>query len=214
MKFDLHLHTRYSEDSELKPEKIVERAMEEGLDGIAVTDHNTMSGYRKVKEIGGKLKVIGGEEIKTTEGEIIGLFLNKEIKPGSPEKVISDIKEQDGIVIIPHPFDRLRGSRFKNPENIKEWVDGVEVLNSRVIFESDNEKARKFADENNLIKTAGSDAHTSGEIGSSWIETDAERMEELKKKIKSGEIEIRGSRSSPYVHLSTFFLNVKNLVLR
>ena len=97
MKYDLHIHSKYSSDGVLDPEKIVKIAIKRGLNGVAITDHNTIIGGLKAKNYETEdFKVIVGSEISTERGEIIGLFLKEEIKPGNVQEVISEIKEQNG----------------------------------------------------------------------------------------------------------------------
>ncbi len=198
MKYDLHIHSKYSPDGFLIPEKIVKIAKKKGLDGFAITDHNTIKGGIKAKEYETMdLRVIVGSEIKTERGEIIGLFLSKEIKSGDFEGVISEIKDQDGIVIIPHPFDELRHSAFHPTENDLKFIDAVEVFNSRCVSQRYNKKARNFAKENGLAITAGSDGHFANEIGKGGIITEED---DLKKAIIKNNIEVFGRRSSLVNH--------------
>ena len=109
MKYDLHTHTKYSSDGILEPEKIVEIARRKGLSGIAITDHNTIKGSLKAKKYEtDDFQVICGSEISTERGEVIGLFLSDEIQSESFLDVVDEIKEQDGVVVLPHPFDRYK----------------------------------------------------------------------------------------------------------
>src|SRR5690242_1136983 len=110
MKIDLHLHTRASRDCLVDPGRVLNQARRWGLDGVAVTDHNTTASWAALAGLGtGDLIAIRGEEIFTTEGEVIGLFLEREIARGlSPLATGRAIREQGGVVIVPHPFDRLR----------------------------------------------------------------------------------------------------------
>ena len=166
------MHTRYSYDSLIDPERLVNRCIQVGLNCIAVTDHNSLAGARAVKEIA-PFKVILGEEIKTFAGEIIGLFLTEEIPPGlSPEETIRRIKEQGGIVSLPHPFDRMGRSPLASNyiRDLLPYIDIIEGFNARTILQKDNNHARDFAVEENLLVTSVSDAHTLGELGRSYTE--------------------------------------------
>jgi|Deesub1362A_J573_1020465.scaffolds.fasta_scaffold02315_3 hypothetical protein len=196
MRIDLHVHTKYSKCSLMKPEKIVKIAIKKGLDGFAITDHNTMKGILKIKV--DEITIIPGEEIKTELGEVIGLFLQEEIKPRSFEEVLEKIREQDGLAVIPHPFDRFR--RFKDKEKFKA-VDAIEAFNSRVTFFSDNLKAKEFAWKNRVPMTAGSDAHFYWEIGKAYIEV--EDLENLKKEILERKIKIFCKKSNILNHALT-----------
>ena len=106
MQYDLHIHSKYSSDGVLEPEEIINAAKKKGLDGIAVTDHNTIKGGLETKRFETKdFEVIIGSEIMTERGEITGLFLSQEITSKDVQGVFSEIKGQGGIVVIPHPFD-------------------------------------------------------------------------------------------------------------
>lgn len=171
MKYDLHTHTRYSSGcGAIEPEHLVKTAISRGLDGIAVTDHNTIKGAIAAKKFEtGDFKVIIGCEITTTDGELIGLFLQDEIKSKTSAEVIEEIHDQDGIVVVPHPFDRFRSSRFNNIDGFIKQVDAIEVFNSRCISNKSNDLARDFVTEcggkYNIAMTGGSDAHYLNEVG-------------------------------------------------
>ena len=170
MKYDLHIHSKYSLDSVLEPSEIVRIAKEKGLNGVAITDHNTIKGGIEAKEYETKdFKVIVGSEIMTERGEIIGLFLKDEIYSRDSNEVILEIRRQGGIVVIPHPFDRLRKSAFILTEMYAEFVDCIEGYNSLCVFKNDNEDAVAFAMKYSLTIVAGSDAHFRSEIGNAGI---------------------------------------------
>ncbi|MBU0636086.1 PHP domain-containing protein [Candidatus Micrarchaeota archaeon] len=207
MKADLHVHSKYSKDALTSPRSFVKSAQKKGLQAIALTDHNTIKGWKPVLEAarGSSVQVILGAEIKVlenqkTSGEILGLFLNEAIASGPVEMVLDAIKQQGGIAIIAHPFDGVRHS-FKNLETIAKKVDAIEVLNARVFSEKANQKALAFAQKNELVGTAGSDAHTPIEIGRAFVESPAANLEELQKNIRKGKIVVKGKRSSVWVHV-------------
>jgi len=198
MKYDLHIHSRYSSDGVLEPEKIAKTAVKRGLDGIAITDHNTIKGGLKAKKYETEdFTVIVGSEISTERGEIIGLFLEEEVKSKDVQEVVSGIKEQNGIVIIPHPFDKLRHSAFHLTEEDVEFIDCIEGFNSRCVHQKHNEKAVDFAMNHNLTITAGSDAHFAWEIGNAFILAESSGEEELRRKILRKEINFKGNLSNP-----------------
>ncbi|NIA11171.1 MAG: PHP domain-containing protein [Nitrospiraceae bacterium] len=161
--FDLHVHTKYSFDSILKPEKLVKVAKRNGLCGLAITDHGTIQGGLSARNYNtNDLIIITGAEIRTDVGDIIGLFLNQEIRSIEIESVIDEIHDQDGLVILPHPFRGHDMNKF-NKELLTK-IDAVEVYNGRTNMK-ENILAQKFAETNGLPAVAGSDAHFAGEIG-------------------------------------------------
>jgi predicted metal-dependent phosphoesterase TrpH len=173
MKIDLHIHSKYSGDSRMEPADILKTAEKAGLDGIAITDHNTIKGGLEAGKIKSDIEVIVGSEIRTDRGEVIGYFLNTEIEKRELFEVIDAIKEQGGTVCIPHPFDLFRIYKLKPEEDVLKSVDCIEVLNSRCILGASNKKARILAEEHGLGMTAGSDAHTPSEIGTSGVVVDS-----------------------------------------
>lgn len=175
MKYDLHIHSKYSIDGCIEPKAIVKTAFKMGLSGVAVTDHNTIQGGLESKKYEtDDLKVIIGSEIETNRGEIIGLFLSEEIKSNIFADVVQEIKDQNGLVIIPHPFDNIRGTGIKPTTADIPLVDCVEVYNSRCLLERYNRKASAFALSNNLKISAGSDSHFAREIGMAGIVVNSE----------------------------------------
>jgi hypothetical protein len=133
-----------------------------GLERIAITDHGTIRGSIKAKEIAKNfnIEVVIGSEIKTDWGDIIGLYLNDEIKEVEWEKVISDIRSQGGISVLPHPY---RGRRVKL-DYLAKKVDFIEIWNSRSSYE-ENKKAQLLANSLRKKILCGSDAHCLPEIG-------------------------------------------------
>jgi hypothetical protein len=148
---DFHNHTYYSPDSILSPRQFVREARRRGLTTGAITDHNTIRGALAVREAA-DFPVIIGEEVRSADGEILGLFLSKEVPRYLPaSETIARIKHQGGIVGIPHPFDSLRSAL---PEDVMlaliDQIDFIEALNARMVFSAHNDKARKFAKERGL----------------------------------------------------------------
>ncbi|MEM5812558.1 MAG: PHP-associated domain-containing protein [Candidatus Aenigmatarchaeota archaeon] len=207
MKLDLHLHTWYSEDSINPPWLVMKVLRKRGLDGVAVTDHNTTRGWKPMIECSKKagLNLVLGEEIKVYEegflvGEVLGLFLNEEVKKGSPEEVIDRIREQDGIVVISHPFDRHKG--FRNIESFAGKIDAIEAFNSRVFLRQANERAIMFAAMEKTGITGGSDAHIPIEAGLGYTMAECNDTEDFRKALKRGETLFCGKMVSPVVRLS------------
>jgi predicted metal-dependent phosphoesterase TrpH len=170
MKYDLHIHSRYSADGVLDPSAIVDIARKNGLSGIAITDHNTISGALAAKKYETEdLQVIIGAEITTEKGEITGLFLSREITSRKAEAVIYEIKSQGGLVVIPHPFDDMRHAAFHPSDKDSRFIDALEVFNARCVFLEYNRRAWEFARRHRLPALAGSDAHFANEIGNAGI---------------------------------------------
>jgi hypothetical protein len=182
----------YSKDCRLTIPDILKTAKAVGLDGIAITDHDTIKGAIEAEKIAEDIEIVKGAEIKTDRGEIIGYFLQDEIDAREFWEVVDEIKSQGGMVCVPHPFDYFRINRLRFDEEILKAVDAVEVRNSRCIFESFNVKAVQLAEEKDLKKTAGSDAHSLGEIGSSGVVV--ESLEDIRK----GEVKVFGDRTPPF----------------
>jgi predicted metal-dependent phosphoesterase TrpH len=212
LKADLHVHTRYSPDSISSPEHIVRRCLDIGINCLAITDHNSIAGALETKRIA-PFKVIVGEEILTSQGEIIGYFLTKEILPHlTPEETVQRIKAQGGLVCVPHPCDRLRPqSRLQRRalERIMPHVDLIEIFNSRTLLLRDTERARQLANKHSLPGTAGSDAHVVQEVGRSFVEmSEFNDAEQFRKALTQGKI--TGNRTSMLIH----FYNIRNRLFK
>ena len=167
---DLHMHTHRSHDCSIDPQALVDHAESEGLGAIAVTDHNVFAGALETVEHarGRELIVIPGEEVKTdNQGEVIGLFLNEEIPRGMTfAETIEAIRAQDGIVYVPHPFDRMHA--IPAPATLLRHladIDVLEVYNARLMFEAYNDEALRFQRKYGLLAGAGSDAHVLQGVG-------------------------------------------------
>jgi predicted metal-dependent phosphoesterase TrpH len=171
---DLHCHTSASFDSLASPDAVVRAAARRGLTHLAITDHDRIEGALRARDAAPpELSVIIGEEIKTADGDLLGIFLGKLVEPGmSAVETIAAIREQGGLVGVPHPFDRFRGYGRKSGADlagIAGLVDWVEAWNARVVngpFGRDaNEEAALFALEHHLPGLAASDSHTVMEVG-------------------------------------------------
>src|SRR6266567_1207153 len=171
---DLHMHTSWSNDCTVDPADLVMHAAAIGLGAIAVTDHNVFGGALETKGLARDhdLVVIPGEEVKTDgQGEVIGLFLRDEIPRGmSFGDTIAAIKEQGGLVYLPHPFDRLHA--IPDPATLHRHlgeIDVFEVYNARLLFEAYNDEALRFATKYDLTMGAGSDAHVLQGVGTGGV---------------------------------------------
>ncbi len=184
MKFDIHIHTKYSSDGEMDPNFVVKLAKKKNYDGLVITDHNSMDAYKNIEKEG--LTIIKGVEVSSCCGHILAININEMIPKGlSVQETIERIKDQDGIAIAAHPYRFWSGLGEKNTRSGK--FDAIEILNSRS-FKKDNERAKKLAESMKLPGTAGSDAHLPYEFGRAWIIV----KDDLIKEIKNGTAEIGG----------------------
>jgi len=214
---DLHLHTDWSHDCSIPAEELIEHAETIGLGGIAVTDHNVFGGALEAVELarGRDLIVIAGEEVKTDDqGEVIGLFLEEEISRGMTfGDTVAAIREQGGLVYLPHPFDRMHA--IPDPATLHRHlaeIDVFEVYNARLLRDSFNDEALRFARKYRLLQGAGSDAHVLQGIG-----TGALRMrrfdgpEEFLLSLRNAEI-LRRPKSLAYLQSLKWVAQVKEKV--
>jgi hypothetical protein len=172
MKVDLHSHTHFSRDAVTSVETFARRYERAGIDCVAVSDHNNIDGALAVRAVA-PFRVILAEEVRSTEGEIIGLFLQETVRKGlTPEDTVRAIREQGGLVLIPHPFDRLRRSVLREEAvlRIMKDVDVIEVFNARTMLQSDLDRSRRLAEEHRKPLSASTDAHTPWEIGLAYTE--------------------------------------------
>ncbi len=174
MRVDMHLHTRASFDCRSDPEAVMERAVEVALGRVAITDHNEVeAGFDLAERYPDR--AIPGEEVRTAEGvDVIGLYLRERIPEGTPARETCErIREQGGIVYVPHPFAGGKGGGGRILAGIGDLVHVVEGFNARLHRSSLNRRAQEWARERGLPVGAGSDAHTLGEIGNAWAELPA-----------------------------------------
>ena len=200
---DLHMHTDHSHDCAVPVADLLDYAEGQGLGAIAITDHNVFTGAQKAVELarGRTLTVIPGEEIKTAKGEVIGLFLEEKIERGLPmADTIAAIREQGGVVYLPHPFDRLH--TIPDAPTLHRHlpeIDVFEVYNARLLFEGFNDEALRFARKYNLTMGAGSDAHVLQGVGTGLVRMRAfENAAEFLISLRSAEI-VRRPKSLVYL---------------
>ena len=210
LRADLHLHSSYSDDSTSSPEQIVDRCLEIGINCLAVTDHGTTAGAVRLREIA-PFPVIIGEEVSTTSGDMIGYFLTHDIPNNiSALEAARQIKDQGGIVCIPHPFTRFRPSAMMsdNLAILLPYIEIIEIFNARSHFLSDGEQAKSFAQEHGLLVSAGSDAHSPTEIGNAYIEMpEFSDQDGFRQALSQGKI--AGHWASPFVHFNSTKARVK-----
>jgi predicted metal-dependent phosphoesterase TrpH len=191
-------------------EQIIERCLELGINCIAVADHNTIAGALKLRVIA-PFKVIVAEEVLTPVGEIMGLFLSEEVPKGlSPQETISRIRSQGGLVAVPHPFGRSLpwNTNVLTSTEVLSQVNIIETFNSRTPFSNSIARARKLAKEQGKVASAGSDAHTLGEIGRAYVEMpEFDGPDDFLNSLAQGKI--FGQRSSYLAHFASTWARIR-----
>ena len=217
MKTDLHIHTSYSYDSTASPKKMVDAALRKGINCMAITDHNEVKGSLEAAEYAQEkpILIIPGIEIKSREGDILGLNVKRIIPSGlSAKETIEKIKEEGGLAIIPHPFGWICSFKGDLISLLKE-IDGIEVLNAS-IFGPGNKIALDFAQKFNLPFTAGSDAHESNMVGKVYLEIPGDNLsiEEILSQIKNKNVKTGGLKVNFFeraiAHLGRNIAKVQN----
>ncbi len=214
---DLHMHTSWSHDCSIDVDELLDYAEAEGLGAIAVTDHNVFGGALEAveKARGRDLIVIPGEEVKTDDqGEVIGLFLHEEIPRGMTfADTVAAIREQGGVVYLPHPFDRMHAIPF--PATLHRHlheIDVLEVYNARLLFEGYNDEALRYARKYGLPAGAGSDAHVLQGVGTGVLRLRAfEGPEEFLLSLRTAEV-LRRPKSLAYLQSLKWVAQVKEKV--
>jgi len=195
-------------------EQIVERCLELGINCIAVADHNTIAGALKLREIA-PFKVIIAEEILTPVGEIMGLFLSEAVSQGlSPQETMSRIRSQGGLIAIPHPFGRSLpwNTNPLTSAEVLSQVDIIETFNSRTPFSNSIARAWKLAKEQRKAASAGSDAHTLGEIGRAYVEMpEFNGPDDFLNSLAQGKV--FGQKSSYLAHFASTWARIRKHIL-
>lgn len=167
LRTEFHCHSLHSKDSLVRPADLVAVCRKKGIERVIISDHNTIKGALEAQATDPEL-VIVGEEIMTTQGEILAAFVKEEIPAGlTPQETISRLKEQDAFISISHPFDHSRSGHWLEADllEILPFVDAIETFNARCLLPSMNRKAAEFAARHGIPSTVGSDAHTLWELG-------------------------------------------------
>ena len=200
---DLHIHSRHSNDSRSKVERIIERAIGVGLGGIAITDHNSWAGAREAARLaGGRILIVPGAEIKTDKGDVLALFVTDEIASREFRTVIEEIKARGGICVIPHPSD----SPKITVEDLQ-LADGIESFNSTCTPKS-NERAAKTVAELKKPAFSSSDAHLVMEVGHGRTRVpDCRTLDELRKVILDNPMPSRMETSNLFLHKTNAAFN-------
>ena len=169
----MHAHTRWSGDSTTTVDELVGAVADSGLDVVCITDHNAIAGASELIDVL-TCRVVVGEEVRTSAGELIGLFLTERIPVGiSPVEAAEQIHAQGGVVYVPHPFDPMRRNLSEAALHDladRGLLDAIEVRNSKTSLDSLNERASRFATDFDLAAGAGSDAHVPNALGASCVD--------------------------------------------
>ena len=214
---DLHTHTDWSHDCTTPAVDLLDHAEEIGLGAIAITDHNAFGGALEALGLARDrdLVVIPGEEVKTDgQGEVIALFLEEEIPRGmSFADTIAAIREQGGLVYLPHPFDRLHS--IPDPATLHQHlaeIDVLEVFNARLLRDRFNDEALRFARKYRLLEGAGSDAHVLQGVGTGAVGMRRfDGPEEFLLSLRTAEI-LRRPKSLAYLQSLKWVAQVKEKV--
>jgi len=216
LRLDLHVHTRFSKDSSAPIPSVVERCQKARLGVVAITDHGNILGALEVRSVA-PFPVIVGEEIKSTAGDIIGLFLREEVPEGlSALETVHRVKEQGGLVVAPHPFCRLRSTALglRALEDILPFVDLIEGYNSHTVLPGDNARGVAFAEKHSLPMVACSDAHSALELGSTFTEVPEGEFdgtpEGLVRAVKAGRMV--GKRPNPLLLLAPVYARLRKVL--
>jgi hypothetical protein len=207
---EFHCHTNASKDSLTSPRELVETCRRKGIDRVVVTDHNSIAGALAAQALDPE-RVIVGEEIMTTCGEILAAYVTEEIPKGlTPQETIRRLKDQGAFISVSHPFDIFRSGGWREADllEILPQVDAIEVYNSRCFLPHFNREARQFAERHNIAGTVGSDAHTAFELGRSVLLLEQfEGPEEMRKVIRNGIPKTRWS--PPWFHFSSRYAAIR-----
>jgi len=208
LKFDMHIHTWYSHDSAIDPASVVRLWKKKRILPL-VCDHNSITGseavFGGISKISPDIPVIIAEEVSTSEGEIIGLFLNEEIPPSlSAAETLDRVQDQGALSLVPHPFCSYRSSAIRRDilQEVIGRVDIIEGYNARVLSDDENRIARDFAAEHQKPLSVGSDAHTPLELGRCFLQISPfSQPEELIRELREASVRFR--LMHPSVHYLT-----------
>jgi predicted metal-dependent phosphoesterase TrpH len=215
LRVEFHCHTIYSKDSLLKPEKLVALAQARGIDRLVVTDHNTIAGAQRAKELDPP-RIIIGEEIMTTRGELLCAYVTEEIPRDLPPlEAITRLRQQGAFISVSHPFDALRNGHWELNDllAILPQVDAIETFNARCMSADYNTQAQAFAKEHDVLGTAGSDAHAGFEVGRASVQLpEFQDAASLKASLAQARFDVQ--LSSPWVHLTSRYAVWSKMVFK
>ncbi len=217
-KVEFHVHSIASKDSFLNRYLMLFMAKLKKIDCLAITDHNEVKFAMKNKDFfeKRKVKIIVGEEIFTQDGEVIGLFLTKKIQPNlTAEDTIKEIREQGGLVYIPHPYDEKRQKTVLKEECIESLsgeIDLIEKHNGRNISETFSKKQNELAEKYGLRKVVGSDAHIFYELGRNYCMLEKVDKENLLYSLEKGVFHER--KFIKIAHFNTKLVKLLKLLMK
>ena len=212
IKADLHVHTTYSKDSLITPKDLVYYAKKNGLDAVAVTDHNQLEGaYKIAKET--DFPVIPGMEVSSSEGHIVALNVQELIPRGlSAAETVTRIHRAGGVAIACHPFVLFKGCL---KDKVCSTFDAIEIINARAYpFRRSVKKATQTAERLNLPRVAGTDAHYGPQIGFGYtvIEASELSVEAITKAIVEGHCQPFGKAVPVTLNLEMELQRVKRMI--
>ncbi len=216
MRIDLHVHTRHSHDSAAPVSSVLQRCRDSGLGLVAITDHNNIRGGLEARELA-HIPVIVGEEIKSSQGDIIGLFLEQPVPAHlTAIETAKRVKDQGGLVGIPHPFDRVRPTAMKRQTlvDLLPWTDFIEGYNAHTLFAGDNRKGAEFASDSSLPVVASSDSHSALELGRTYTEVPVELLDGTPQGLLQAISEGTwvGKRPNPFLMLAPVWAKARKLL--
>ncbi len=210
LKADFHIHSKFSGDSITTLEQIIRACERKKITCMALSDHGTIEGALRLKELAPPFYVVVSEEILTTRGEIMGMFLSETVPSGfSLEESIKRIKDQGGLFCAQHPFDRIRPDSLKADvmDEIARQIDVVEVFNARNLLDS-SRMALAFAQSHHLPGIAGSDAHAAYEIGNAYVEMpEFKGKEDFLQAVMQGTV--HGHRTNPLTRFASIWARIR-----
>ncbi len=213
LRVEFHCHTYISKDCVTPPQKLIAACYRRGIDRLVITDHNSIAGAVEAREHAPEL-VIVGEEIMTTDGELLAAYVKEVVPRGLPPlEAIQRLRDQGAFISVSHPFDEVRNGhwRIEALREIVPLVDAIEVFNARCMQGQYNDRAREFAWEFGLPGTAGSDAHAALEVGRGCLMLPPfQDGESLRRVISSGRV--IGVLSSPWVHFLSAFARLRKRI--
>jgi predicted metal-dependent phosphoesterase TrpH len=201
VKVEFHSHSYGSKDSQVSLQDMLSACQKKGLNRMVITDHNSIEAALQAQAYDSQ-KFIVGEEIKTLQGELLGIFVKEQVPAGLPPmQTIEILRSQAAFITVSHPFDVFRSGHWE-PDNLLKivpYIDAIEIFNSRCMFSRFNTKAQEFALQHHLLGTVGSDSHHISEIGTATLTLpDFNDAASLKTALAVAQPHLR--LSAPWVH--------------